>query len=124
MRVSARAAFSNVIVPGAAALILFVVIGWSVKVYLQPDESDVTLNLFGWHVGGTLFVVIITTLVGLVWMFSLERGHREYFSGETMRAGLSLTDDDEVVRVAPVTPVLSTIEAAIGDGPAGGGSGS
>jgi amino acid transporter len=116
MRVSARAAFSNVIVPGAAALILFVVIGWSVKVYLQPDESYVTLNLFGWHVGGTLFVVIVTTLVGLVWMFSLQSGHREYFSGETMRAGLSLTDDDEVVRVEPVTSALDTIEVAFGDG--------
>jgi amino acid transporter len=107
IRISARAAFSDVIVPGLAALILFFVIGWSVKVYLQPDESYVTLNLFGWHVGGTLFVVIITTLVGLVWMFSLERGHREYFSGETMRAGLSLTDDDEVVRAASADAVLS-----------------
>ncbi len=107
IRVSARAAFSDVIVPGVAALILFIVIGWSVKVYLQPSQSYVVLDLFGWHVGGTLFVVIMTTLVGLVWMVSLQRGHREYFSGATMRAGLSLTDDDEIVRVAPADGVLS-----------------
>ena len=106
VRVSARAAFSDVVVPGIAAFVLFVVIGWSVKVYLDPNQSYIVLNLFGWHVGGTLFVVIITTIVGLAWMFALEPGHREFFSGETMREGLVLTDDDEIVHVAPVDAVL------------------
>ena len=107
MRESARAAFSDVIVPGLSALILFVVIGWSVKVYLQPDQSYVQLNLLGWHVGGTMLVVIITAIVGLGWMLILQPGHREFFSGETMRAGLSLTDEDEVVSVTPVDSVLA-----------------
>jgi amino acid transporter len=106
VRVSARASFSDVIVPGAAALILFFVVAWSVKLYLQPDQSYIILNIFGWHVGGTLFVVMITAIIGLAWMFSLERGHREYFSGETMREGLVLTDDDEIVHVTPVEAVL------------------
>ena len=107
IRLSTRAALGDVVVPGLSALILFVVIGWSVKVYLQPDQSYVELNLLGWHVGGTMLVVITTAIVGLGWMLILQPGHREFFSGETMRAGLSLTDDDAVVAVAPTAVTLA-----------------
>jgi hypothetical protein len=40
-----------------------------------------------------------TTIVGLVWMLYTERTQREYFSGESMRSGLSLTDNDDIVRI-------------------------
>ncbi len=108
VRTSWRAAFSDVIVPTIAALCLFIVIGWSVKVYLDPNQSYVTLNILGWHVGGTMFVLILTTLAGLGWMFALQPRHPRFFSGETMREGRVLTDDDEVVRVTPVDAVLES----------------
>jgi hypothetical protein len=44
-------------------------------------------------------VVGITTIVGLVWMLCSERTQREYFSGESMRSGLSLTDNDDIVHM-------------------------
>jgi hypothetical protein len=33
-------------------------------------------------------------------MLSLQRSHRAFFSGASMRDGYSVTDDDKVVRVA------------------------
>ena len=105
VREGVSAAFSYVVVPAAAALFLFFVIAWSVKVYIQPDQSYEELHILGWHVGGTLLVVIITTLVGLGWMLITERTHQEFFSGAAMRSGLSLTDDDEIVRVGDDGPV-------------------
>lgn len=95
-----RAAVSDVVVPAASAFCLFAVLAWSIKVYIDPDQSYVELNLLGWHVGGTLLVIIITTLVGLGWMLICQRTHPQFFSGASMRSGLSLTDDDEIVRVA------------------------
>ncbi len=106
LRVSARQAFGDVVVPAASAVCLFFVLGWSIKVYTDPNQSYVQLNLLGWDVGGTLLVVIITALVGLGWMLICQRTHPDFFSGMTMRSGLSITDDDEIVHVAPAADVL------------------
>ena len=57
-----------------------------------PAYGDVFL-------GGVLSIGILTALAGLAWMLSLQRSHKEFFSGQTMREGVSITDDDRVVRV-------------------------
>jgi hypothetical protein len=44
-------------------------------------------------------VVVLATIAGLLWMLWSMRTQPEYFSGESMRLGLSITDDDQVVRV-------------------------
>jgi len=53
-----------------------------------------------WTVGGVLSIGLITALVGLAWMLSLRRSQREFFSGQSMRDGMSITDDDRVVQVS------------------------
>jgi hypothetical protein len=53
-----------------------------------------------WTIGGVLSIGIVTALVGLGWMLSLQRKYREFFSGESMREGIAFTDDDEVVAVS------------------------
>jgi len=55
--------------------------------------------VFGITIGGTLVVVVLATIAGLVWMLWSMRTQPEYFSGESMRLGISITDDDQVVRV-------------------------
>jgi hypothetical protein len=51
-------------------------------------------------IGGVLSIGIVTALVGLAWMLSLQRKYREFFSGESMREGVSFTDDDKVVTIS------------------------
>jgi hypothetical protein len=34
-------------------------------------------------------------------MRSLQRSHRAFFSGESMREGTSITEEDQVVQVTP-----------------------
>ena len=103
LRLGVRRAFSYVIVPALGAVALIAMIGWSFKVYWAPDESDFAVTLFGVHIGGVLMIVGITAIVGGIWMEATARTKRakEYFSGESMRSGLSLTDDDEIVQVTP-----------------------
>lgn len=69
------------------------------KVYWDPNQSYFTIRVFGITIGGTLVVVVIATIAGLLWMLWSIRTQAVYFSGESMRLGLSITDDDEVVRV-------------------------
>jgi amino acid transporter len=109
-----RAAVSYVWVPALGAFCLFAVLAYSFKVYWDPEESYFDVNVFGITIGGTLVVVGITTIVGLVWMLYSERTLPEYFSGESMRSGLSLTDADEVVQI--------DVDAEIPAGPAPPGS--
>jgi hypothetical protein len=33
-------------------------------------------------------------------MLSLQRSHREFFSGRSLREGVSITDDDRVVEIS------------------------
>ncbi len=46
-------------------------------------------------------------IIGLVWMLDCQRTQREFFSGASMRSGLSVTDDDQAVQVGaePAVPV-------------------
>ena len=53
-----------------------------------------------WTIGGVLSIGIVTALVGLGWMLSLQRKYREFFSGESMREGIAFTEDDEVVTIS------------------------
>jgi len=94
-----RTAVSYVWVPALGALSLFAVLAYSFKIYWDPEESYFDIKVFGVTIGGTLVVVGITTIVGLVWMLYSERTQREYFSGESMRSGLSLTDNDDIVHI-------------------------
>jgi amino acid transporter len=94
-----RTAVSYVWVPALGAFCLFAVLAYSFKIYWDPEESYFDIQVFGLTIGGTLVVVGITTIVGLAWMLYSERTQREYFSGESMRSGLSLTDNDDIVHI-------------------------
>jgi amino acid transporter len=99
IRSGVRLATSYVWVPALGGLALFILLAYSFKVYWDPGQSYFEAHLFGITIGGTLLIVTVTTIVGLVWMLFLQRRYRWFFSGESMASGLSLTDDDEVVRV-------------------------
>ncbi len=98
----ARKTLSQIITPVLAAIMLFALLTWSFKVYFDPSESEfeVTLPLVGVQVGGVLLIVVATAVVGLLWMAYCELvTNRPYFRGDTMGSGLSLTEDDVVVKV-------------------------
>jgi amino acid transporter len=94
------------VLPFLSGLLLFVVLGWSIYFYTDPSNSYTSWHMPFWPhmtIGGVLSIGIVTSLIGLAWMLSLQRSHREFFSGASLREGYSVTDDDRVVRVsAPV----------------------
>ncbi len=99
----ARKTVSQIVTPVLSAVMLFALLAWSFKVYLDPSESEfeVTLPVIGVKMGGVLLIVIVTAVVGLLWMLYCELiTNRPYFRGETMGSGLSLTEDDLVVNIA------------------------
>jgi amino acid transporter len=91
-----RTAVSRVIVPALGAFILFAMIGWSFHTYSDPAQSyvDIHIPVIGVHVGGVLFLVILSAIIGLVWMLFSQRSHPGFFHGEMSR--YSLTDDEHV----------------------------
>lgn len=100
---SARAFWLCGVFPFLSGVMLFVILGWSVYFYTDPDQSYTSWHLPfwpHWTVGGVLSIGVVTALVGLAWMLSLQRKYREFFSGESMREGISFTDDDEVVTIS------------------------
>lgn len=100
---SARSFWLRGVFPGLSGVMLFFILGWSVYFYTDPDQSYTTWHLPfwpHWTVGGVLSIGLITALVGLGWMLSLRRSHQAFFSGRSMRDGVSITDDDRVVRVS------------------------
>jgi amino acid transporter len=94
-----RISISRVIVPALGAFILFAMIAWSFKTYFDPSQSyvDVHIPIIDVHVGGVLFLVIVSAIIGLIWMLFSERRHRGFFRGEMSK--YSLTDDDQLVEV-------------------------
>ena len=91
------------VLPLLSGIMLFTVLGWSVYFYTDPDQSYTSWHMPfwpHWTVGGVLSIGIITALIGLAWMLALIPTHREFFSGQSMREGVSFTDDDEVVAVS------------------------
>ena len=102
---SARSFWLQGVFPLLSGIMLFVILGWSVYYYTDPDQSYTTWHMPfwpHWTIGGVLSIGIITALVGLAWMLSLQRKYREFFSGRSMREGVSITDDDKVVTVSAV----------------------
>jgi amino acid transporter len=100
---SARTFWLCGVFPFLSGVMLFVILGWSVYFYTDPDQSYTSWRMPFWPhatIGGVLSIGIVTALVGLAWMLSLQRKYREFFSGESMRAGISFTDDDEVVTLS------------------------
>jgi amino acid transporter len=95
-----RMACSYVVTPALGAFSLFFVLAYSFKAYWPADQSYFETTILGLRVGGIMLVVVVTAIIGLAWMAWLQRGHREYFSGEAMASGLALTDADAVVRVS------------------------
>ncbi len=101
-----RQTVSQVIIPALAAIALFGLLAWSIKVYAEPSESDVelTIPVIGLHLGGVMFIFAVTVIVGLAWMLWCEFfTNRSYFKGETLGSGLSLTEDDRVVRTGDLS---------------------
>jgi amino acid transporter len=99
---SQRSFWLRGVLPGLSGVMLFAILGWSLWFYHDPNNSYTTWHLPfwpHWTLGGVLSIGIITALAGLAWMLSLQRSHKEFFSGQAMRDGVSITDDDRVVRV-------------------------
>ncbi|HUA12375.1 MAG TPA: APC family permease [Solirubrobacteraceae bacterium] len=89
---------SQVVVPALAALSLFALLGWSLKVYAVPSESEFEVTILGVQVGGVMLISVITVIVGLAWMAWCEFvTNRAYFRENTIGSGLSLTEDDRIV---------------------------
>jgi amino acid transporter len=100
---SARSFWLQGVFPLLSGIMLFVILGWSVYYYTDPDQSYTSWHMPfwpHWTIGGVLSIGIVTALVGLAWMLSLQRKYREFFSGESLREGVSITDDDRVVQVS------------------------
>lgn len=99
---SQRSFWLRGVLPGLSGVMLFGILGWSVWFYHDPNQSYTSWHMPfwpHWTIGGVLSIAIITALAGLAWMLSLQRSHREFFSGQAMREGVSITDDDRVLRV-------------------------
>jgi amino acid transporter len=99
---SMRSFWLRGVFPLLSGIMLFVILGWSIYFYTDPDQSYTSWHMPFWPhatIGGVLSIAGITAIVGLAWMLSLQRKYREFFSGESMREGVSFTDDDEVVQV-------------------------
>jgi amino acid transporter len=94
-----RRAVSYVWVPLAGGVALFVLLAYSFKIYWDPGQSYFTITVFGITIGGTLVVVVIATIVGLLWMLWSMGTQREFFSGESLSLRLSITEGDQVVRL-------------------------
>jgi len=104
---SARSFWLRGVLPGLSGVMLFIILGWSVYFYTDPNQSYTSWHMPfwpGWTIGGVLSIGIITSVIGLGWMLALHRTQREFFSGAAMRDGYSITDDDRVVRVAQAAP--------------------
>jgi amino acid transporter len=102
---SQRSFWLQGVFPLLSGIMLFVILGWSVYYYTDPDQSYTTWHMPFWPhatIGGVLSIGIVTALVGLAWMLSLQRKYREFFSGRSMRDGVSITDDDRVITVSAV----------------------
>ena len=100
---SARSFWLQGVFPLLSGIMLFVILGWSVYYYTDPDQSYTTWHMPfwpHWTIGGVLSIGIVTALVGLAWMLSLQRKYREFFSGQTLREGVSITEDDRVVSIS------------------------
>ena len=103
LRASAANFWLRGAIPLLSGLMLFVILGWSVYFYTDPGQSYSSWSMPfwpHWTIGGVLSIGAVTALVGLAWMLSLQRSHRAFFSGASMREGYSITDDDKVVRIA------------------------
>lgn len=101
----ARKTVSQIVVPALAAVMLFGLLGWSIKVYLDPEQSEfaVSLPLLG-EVGGVLLVTAVTVAVGLGWMAWCELfTNRTFFRGR-LAWDVSITEDDRVVAAGGSDP--------------------
>src|ERR1700678_3808129 len=80
---SARTFWLCGVFPLLSGVMLFVILGWSVYFYTDPDQSYTSWHMPFWPhatIGGVLSIGIVTALVGLGWMLSLQRKYREFFS--------------------------------------------
>jgi amino acid transporter len=108
---SPRSFWLRGVLPGLSGVMLLGILAWSLWFYHNPDQSYTTWHMPfwpHWTIGGVLTIGIITSLVGLAWMLALQRGHRDFFSGRSMREGVSITDDDRVVQVTAAEDVAVT----------------
>lgn len=105
---SQRSFWLRGVMPGLSGVMLFAILIWSLWFYHDPNQSYTTWHMPfwpHWTLGGVLTIGIITALGGLAWMLSLQRSHKEFFSGRAMRDGFSITEDDRVVAVTAAADV-------------------
>ncbi len=108
MRTTTRTLWTQGIMPGLSAVMLFALLGWNIWIYASdPSQSYTTWKLPfppHWTVGGVVIIGLVTTVIGFACMYAMKRTSPEYFRGETLHTGLSITDDDRVVRIATDVP--------------------
>ena len=98
---SARSLWNLGIMALLSGLLLFGFLGWNVYLAAEPDYSYTTWSIPVFphgDVGGVLLIGIITTAAGLVFMLARRVTSPSFFRGETMREGVSITEDGHVVR--------------------------
>ena len=101
---NARSLWTQGIMPGLSGIMLFALMGWNIYLYVDPSQSYTSwlMPFFPhWRLGGVLVVAAITAIIGLGLMFAMRIARPAFFTGATMKLGLSITDDDQVVRLDP-----------------------
>ncbi len=90
------------VMPLLSGVLLFALLGWNVYTYTDPNQSYTSWLLPvapHWRLGGVLLVGIATTLLGLGCMVAWRFVRPDYFRGETLHSGVSITEDARVVRM-------------------------
>ena len=98
---SVRSMWNLGIMPLLSGLLLFGFLGWNVYLAVDPNYSYTTWSMPffpHWDIGGVLLIGVITAAAGLVLMVAMRVKSPAFFRGETMREGVSITEDGQVVR--------------------------
>jgi amino acid transporter len=85
-------------VPLASTVLLYLLMIYNFIYYLKPSESytEIRLPIIG-NVGTTIFIVIVTAIVGVIAMEYCRRTSPQFFIDKSMRYGPSLTEEGTVV---------------------------
>jgi amino acid transporter len=93
-----RTCLSKFVIPALAAFCFFALLVYNVGYYVTPSESYVIIKAPGiGHVGGVMFIAVITAVLGLVAMLYCRYTSPQFFTDRSMRYGPSLTEEGHVV---------------------------
>jgi amino acid transporter len=107
------------LLPTLGGLILFFVLGWSLKDDWLSPLKDGAASYTGWqmsfpphwHVGGVFLLGIGTFLIGVILMFIWQWKAPAFFRGETLNASTpTMVPDPEAAAAGSVEPVATKAE--------------